>query len=116
MRIWRGVAVLLFAWCALAAVPTPQSHFGHEIGADRTVLDWDKVVTYFQALARASDRIRVEDLEKARKAGRSLPPSSRNPIPFGTWIAIARSNRNWPTRVRPLRAKLKSYLRRERRW
>jgi hypothetical protein len=55
----------LLAWCTLAAVPTPQSHFGHEIGADRTVLDWDKVVTYFQALSHASDRIRFEELGKS---------------------------------------------------
>ena len=47
-----------------AAVPTPQSHFGHEIGVDRELLDWDKVVSYFQALAAASDRIRVEELGK----------------------------------------------------
>ena len=36
---------------ALAAPPTPKSWFGHDIGTDRTVLDWDKVVGYFQALA-----------------------------------------------------------------
>src|SRR5580692_7899772 len=45
-------------------VPTPKSHFGHEIGVDRELLDWDKVVSYFQALAAASDRIRVEELGK----------------------------------------------------
>src|SRR5690349_5619954 len=61
----RLLPLLLAAWSAFAAVPTPQSHFGHEIGADRTVLDWDKVVSYFQALARNSDRIRVEELGKS---------------------------------------------------
>src|SRR4051794_13357389 len=30
-----------------AAVPTPESHFGHPIGVDRQLLDWSKVVTYF---------------------------------------------------------------------
>ena len=54
---WRGASLV-------AAVPTPQSYFGHEIGADSTVLDWDKVVGYFQALAKSSDRIRVEELGK----------------------------------------------------
>ncbi len=47
-----------------AAVPTPASHFGHEIGVDRELLDWDKVVSYFRALERNSDKIRVEDLGK----------------------------------------------------
>ena len=51
--------------CALhAAVPTPASHFGHEIGADRELLDWDKVVSYFHALEKTSDKIRVEELGK----------------------------------------------------
>lgn len=57
--------LLLTAWSALAAVPSPQSYFGHEIGADRTVLDWDKVAGYFQLLAKSSDRIRVEELGKS---------------------------------------------------
>src|SRR5437588_8634365 len=60
----RIACFLLAAYSACAAVPTPESYFGHPIGADRTVLDWDKVVGYFQALARASDRIRVEELGK----------------------------------------------------
>jgi Zinc carboxypeptidase len=47
-----------------AAVPTPDSHFGHPIGVDRELLDWDKVVSYFQALAKSSDKIRVEELGK----------------------------------------------------
>ena len=47
-----------------AAVPTPKSHFGHEIGADRELLDWDKVVSYFRALEQSSDKIRVEELGK----------------------------------------------------
>ena len=44
----RIACVLLATWSAFGAVPTPQSYFGHEIGADKTVLDWDKVVGYFQ--------------------------------------------------------------------
>src|SRR5579871_3255280 len=55
----------LFVPPTQAAVPTPKSYFGHEIGADRTVLDWDKVVSYFQELAKTSDRIRVEELGKS---------------------------------------------------
>jgi hypothetical protein len=43
-----------------ATLPTPESHFGHPIGVDRELLDWSEVVTYFQALEKASDRIRVK--------------------------------------------------------
>src|SRR5215471_4571824 len=62
--IFRFACLLLAAWSAFAAVPTPESFFGHPIGADRTVMDWDKVVAYFQALAKSSDRIRVDELGK----------------------------------------------------
>ena len=62
MRIF---GLLLAAALSLAAAPpTPESWFGHPIGADKTVLDWDKVVGYFNALAKASDRIKVEELGK----------------------------------------------------
>ena len=57
-------ALLLAAWPVAAAVPAPAAHFGHEIGADRTVLDWDKTVGYFRALEKASGRIRVNELGK----------------------------------------------------
>jgi len=60
----RKLAILLFVCSAFAAVPTPKSYFGHEIGEDKTVLDWDKVVGYFQLLSKSSDRIRVEELGK----------------------------------------------------
>jgi hypothetical protein len=56
--------VLLVACGVQAAVPTPKSHFGHEIGVDRELLDWDKVVSYFRALEKASDKIRVAELGK----------------------------------------------------
>jgi hypothetical protein len=55
-------SVLIFGSAAAATLPTPESHFGHPIGVDRELLDWSKVVTYFQALEKASDRIRVKQL------------------------------------------------------
>lgn len=59
-------ALICAAACAgFAAVPIPESYFGHPIGADHTVLDWDKVVSYFHALAQNSDRIRIEELGKS---------------------------------------------------
>lgn len=60
----RAACALALACCLSlpAAVPTPESHFGHAMGADRKVLDWGKLVSYFQLLAKNSDRIRVEEL------------------------------------------------------
>ena len=59
------LSLALLSLPAAAAVPTPKSYFGHEIGEDRTVLDWDKVVGYFQALEKSSDKIRVRELGKS---------------------------------------------------
>ena len=70
MRL-KLLLILLAAAALTAAVPTPQSHFGHEIGADRTVLDWDRVVSYFRALEKESPRVRVQELGKTAE-GRPL--------------------------------------------
>jgi hypothetical protein len=59
----RLVTLLLVSSCVWAQ-PTPESHFGHPIGVDRELLDWDKVVSYFEALAKTSDKILVEELGK----------------------------------------------------
>ena len=56
---------LVSGWLAFAAVPSPESHFGQTMGADHLVLDWDRVVSYFQALEKNSDRIRVAELGKS---------------------------------------------------
>ncbi|MDQ2899531.1 MAG: hypothetical protein M3Y07_06985, partial [Acidobacteriota bacterium] len=60
----RPIAILLLAAIASAAVPAPRGHFGHEIGADRILLDWDKVVSYFYLLEKNSDRVRVREIGK----------------------------------------------------
>jgi hypothetical protein len=62
----RTALLLILGWAAVAqGIPTPASHFGHPIGVDRELLDWDKVVSYFQALARSSDKIVVKELGKS---------------------------------------------------
>jgi hypothetical protein len=57
-------ALALFAGCAVIALaappPTPEAWFGHRMGEDRKLLDWDKVVGYFEALDTASDRVHVQ--------------------------------------------------------
>jgi len=61
----RAFALLAACVSALAAVPAPESHFGHRMGEDYKLLDWDKVVSYFQALEKGSPRIRVRELGKS---------------------------------------------------
>lgn len=65
LRQNAALALLFAAAGAMAAgVPSPESYFGHRMGADRKLLDWDKVVSYFQALEKSSDRIHVRELGK----------------------------------------------------
>src|SRR5579885_1678576 len=64
MEVRSATLLLLAASLSKAAVPTPESHFGHKIGIDNELLDWSKVVSYFQALPKSSDRIKYLDLGK----------------------------------------------------
>jgi hypothetical protein len=48
-------------------VPTPASHFGFEIGADRKLADWDELVAYYEALARTSPRVKLDTLGTTTK-------------------------------------------------
>jgi hypothetical protein len=57
-----ALAALFALHLAWGAVPTPAAHFGEPLGRDGTVLDWDKVVSYFQELEKSSGRIKAETL------------------------------------------------------
>ncbi|HSF15767.1 MAG TPA: M14 metallopeptidase family protein [Vicinamibacteria bacterium] len=43
-------------------ITTPEAFFGHQMGADKKLARWDKIVEYFELLARESGRIRVVNL------------------------------------------------------
>ena len=62
--MFRSLSLFLVILSASAAVPTPESHFGHKIGVDNELLDWAKVVSYFEALGKSSDRIKFLELGK----------------------------------------------------
>ncbi len=79
-----AIAAVLTLHAAYAAIPTPESHFGHPIGVDRQLLDWDKVVGYFNSLAKSSDRIVVKELGKSTQ-GRPF---------IAAWIAAPETIKN----------------------
>ena len=62
----RPLALVFFLLVTLAsaAVPDPTSHFGHPIGVDKQLLDWDRIVSYFNLLAKNSDKIQVREIGK----------------------------------------------------
>lgn len=43
-------------------VPTPRSQFGFEPGADRKLADWEQLTAYYEAVAEASPRVKVDTL------------------------------------------------------
>ncbi len=47
-----------------AVIPTPRSVLGFDPGDDRKLADWPTLVRYYQALARASDRVDYRELGK----------------------------------------------------
>jgi hypothetical protein len=62
----RLTALVVVTAAALAAsVPTPDSHFGHAMGVDRKLVEWERVVSYFRLLEKNSDRLRVAELGKS---------------------------------------------------
>ena len=85
----RAALLLALAWPLAAAAPAPADYFGHPIGADRTVLDWDKTAGYFEALAKTSPRVRVDELGKTTEGGRSSRRSSRRRRRSSTSTAIS---------------------------
>jgi Zinc carboxypeptidase len=59
--MWLHTVLAAQAFPAAKPPPTPEAWFRHRIGADRQLLDWDRVVSYFNALAASSDKIRVTE-------------------------------------------------------
>jgi len=43
-------------------IPSPERHFGHIIGADRELVDWDGAVAYLRLIGSRSDRVNVRDM------------------------------------------------------
>lgn len=67
LAVAAGMGAVIAPQAALAqsAVPTPESHFGHRMGADRKLLDYDKLMAYYKALEASSDRIKVVEIGKS---------------------------------------------------
>ena len=44
---------------APAPIPSPEEFFGHQMGADRQLAHWDKLVEYYDLIGAKSDRVQV---------------------------------------------------------
>jgi len=43
-------------------VTSPEEYFGFQLGSDRNIARWDKIVAYFQVLGKQSDKLKVIDM------------------------------------------------------
>jgi hypothetical protein len=81
-RLWLvWIAGALWLATSLAGaqnpLPTPESHFGHPMGADRKLVDWDGVVSYYKQARRRQRRTsRSRRSASPPKAVRSCWPPS----------------------------------------
>ena len=48
-----------------AAVPSPEKFFGFQMGADRKLANWDRLLEYYQTLARGSKNMWLTELGKS---------------------------------------------------
>jgi hypothetical protein len=60
-----AAATLLSTPLVAQSVPTPREHFGFEIGENRRLANWDALTAYFERVAQASPRVRVDTLGTA---------------------------------------------------
>ncbi|MEO2164202.1 MAG: hypothetical protein ABGY29_16915, partial [bacterium] len=63
-RILTGpcLALAAFGWVAAQDVPTPESHFGYEIGSEQRLANWTELTSYYERLAQTSERVKVDTL------------------------------------------------------
>src|SRR5215217_2368473 len=60
-----GLTAMLAAGTAVrgeSAIPSPEQFFGFRMGATRRIAGWSRIVEYFRAVDRLSDRVVVQDL------------------------------------------------------
>ena len=63
----RAVAIAILAGAiptlfAQTPVTTPEKFFGHQLGADRVLARWDRMVEYYKLLEKESGRLKVIDM------------------------------------------------------
>ena len=45
-------------------IPSPKDFFGYQMGEDRKLARWDKLVEYYQTLSERSDKVKLVELGK----------------------------------------------------
>jgi len=64
--------VLALTAPSIAQVPSPSAFFGHQIGADRELVNYTDLVRYFRTVEQASDRVQLVDIGETSYGQRML--------------------------------------------
>lgn len=59
------IALLFVAFGLNAQIPHPRETFGHEVGADYKLADYDQMLEYYDKLAASSDRVQMIEIGKS---------------------------------------------------
>ncbi|MFH1572522.1 MAG: M14 metallopeptidase family protein [Acidobacteriota bacterium] len=60
-------AILYAAAASGQTVPSPESHLGHPVGAEKKLARWDRIVEYMQVVSKGSDRVLYQDVGRSTK-------------------------------------------------
>jgi hypothetical protein len=55
------VCLLIAASVGAEGIPSPNEHFGHQVGADRKLIPYPDVLEYLELVAARSDRVSIEE-------------------------------------------------------
>lgn len=73
-------------------IPTPRSVLGFDPGDDRRLADWPTLVRYYQALARASDRIDYREIGKSTLGAPLIALAISSPVNLRRLDVLRRLN------------------------
>jgi hypothetical protein len=103
MRRWCVLVIVMLALtplvdgarvgaAAAAAITSPQTFFGFEMGADRQMARWDRMVEYYKQLEKESPRLKVTDLGPTTMGNPFLLVTISSPANLARLEAIRQAN------------------------
>src|SRR5688572_20046345 len=66
------ISLCLFSSPTAAQVPSPDAHFGFRMGADRRLVTVDAIEGYFEAVAAASNRVKIIEIGPTTDGHRTI--------------------------------------------
>jgi hypothetical protein len=76
-------------------IPTPEEFAGFRMGTEGRLLRWDKIVDYFEVVARASDRVHLEELGKSTLGNPFIMATISSPRNLARLEAIRATQRSF---------------------